>query len=312
MLSRVTFTNSKEDKKYDILRIYDDYNSTISHNLERNIRLTIKKKNLCKREWKPDFDYSHSYYAAHSSWDKDSYAIMFSGGFDSLSLALRHLEKGERVFLLSIGFSDEQISSSLEVKLLKSIYGEAVIGPIKLFDQIYVDGESTSGLTQQPFTAFYATHMPDAVRNSIKALECAYIMNDDAISFQNELKAIYNNAMKCHTPGRPYPPIKFPLTKVSHEENIEYVSMIEKKHNVIFPALSSIIVDCSKYVGKENDLYTIIGSENEEKSNKKCNIHGYLIIEKDLSPRKREKAMEKIKCKIKATKNNGNISKVQG
>ena len=73
---------------------------------------------------------------------------MFSGGFDSLSLALRHLEKGERVVLLSVGFSEERTTSSLTVKLLKSIYNNAVVGPIKLFADIFIDLEGVNGLMQ--------------------------------------------------------------------------------------------------------------------------------------------------------------------
>jgi hypothetical protein len=212
------------------------------------------------------------------------------------------LEKGERVFLLSIGFSDEQTTSSLTVKLLKSIYNNAVIGPIKIFAPIYIDLEGGNGLLQQPITAFYASHMPDKVRQVVKAVECAYVMNDDAISFQNELKAIYNNSMKCHILDKERPPLKFPLTKVSHEENLEYVASIEKKYQIIFPALSSEYIECRKFADRNNNtLYIIQGGINSNKPNKMCNVSGYLILEK--SPRK---AFPRLKLKSE-TKNLGKI-----
>lgn len=284
---------------YDIVRLYDGeeykpfskvYNATC-----------IDKKRLFVREWKSEFQ---SPLHDLSPWPKDSYAIMFSGGFDSLSLALRHLEKGERVYLLSIGFSEERVSSSLTIQFLKSVYGEeVVIGPIKLFSDIYVDGESMTGLTQQPFTAFYASYMPDYVRRSIKAVECAYIMNDDAISYQNEIKAIYNNAMKCHFTEREYPPMKFPLTKVTHKENLDYVASIEKKYQIIFPAFSSEGLVCKKYIDRNhNILYTIRGGINSNKPNKMCNVSGYLILEKSS-----RKAFPRLKLKS----NNGPLIELE-
>ena len=268
------------DTSYDIIRLYDGEEAKPFSKVYK--ASNGREKKLFPREWKPEFQ--ETLYNL-SPWPKDSYAIMFSGGFDSLSLALRHLEKGERVFLLSVGFSEERTTSSLTVRLLKSIYGNAVIGPIKLFAPIFTDLEGGNGLVQQPFTAFYASHMPDRIRQVAKAVECAYIMNDDAISFQNELKAIYNNSMKCHILDKEHPPLKFPLTKVSHEENLEYVASVEKKYQIIFPALSSEGLICSRFLDRnDNTLYMIQGGTNSEKPNKKCDVSGYLILEKP--PRK--------------------------
>ena len=281
---------------YDIIRLYDGEEDKPFAKVYNASEI---EKKLFPREWKPEFQ--ESLYNL-SSWPKDSYAIMFSGGFDSLSLALRHLEKGERVFLLSVGFSEERTTSSLTVKLLKSIYNNAVIGPIKLFAPIFIDLEGGNGLVQQPFTAFYAAHMPDRVRQVVKAVECAYVLNDDAISFQNELKAIYNNSVKCHILDKENPPLKFPLTKVSHYENIEYVANIEKKYQIIFPALSSEGLICNKYTDKnDNTLYTIKGGLNFDKPNKKCDVSGYLILEKSARkafPRLKLKSekLEKLEC----------------
>lgn len=114
------------DNSYDIIRLYDGEEDKPFAKVYNAAKIENK---LFFREWKPEFQNSLSLYP----WPKDSYAIMFSGGFDSLSLALRHLEKGERVILLSVGFSEERTSSSLTVKLLKSIYKNAVIGPIILW-----------------------------------------------------------------------------------------------------------------------------------------------------------------------------------
>ena len=229
-------------------------------------------------DWEPFYDIVS--YDEEATGKPPVYAIMFSGGFDSLSLALRHLEKKERVCLMSVGFNEnERCSAWLTVQILKSIYGEEYIKLIKLFDTITVrNGESTSGLTQQPFCAFYASHMPDSVADTAKAVECAYVMNDDAISYLNELKAIYSNAMKCHK-NKSFPPMKFPLSKTAHFENIEYVQQIEAKHDVIFPALSSEFVKARMYKTKCKRVYIIEAGSNQEKPNKECDVYAYVFIE---------------------------------
>lgn len=77
---------------YDIIRLYDGEENKPFDKVYNAVKI---EKKLVLEEWKPEFQQSLSLYP----WSKDSYAIMFSGGFDSLSLALRHLEKGERVIL---------------------------------------------------------------------------------------------------------------------------------------------------------------------------------------------------------------------
>ena len=271
-----TFIGNKQ-RKTDALRLFEDSRESNIEKIER----FVKGHELSSKTWKPSYDRPYSTFG--TSYDSDAYAIMFSGGFDSLSLALRHLEKKERVYLLSVGFNeDERRSAWLTAQILKSVYGEDNIKFIKLFDTILIDGEGTSGLAQQPICAFYASHMPDAVFESIKAVECAYVMNDDAISYLSELKAIYSNAMKCHSVSRSrkdFPPMRFPLSKVTHHENIAYVRQVEEKYDVIFPTLSAEYVQSRMYEAKNDFVYIIEAGSNQDKPNKECDVHAYIFIE---------------------------------
>lgn len=271
-----TFIGNKK-RKTEALRLFEDFRES---NIEK-IEKFVKGHELSSTTWVPDYD--RPYRQFNVSYDSDAYAIMFSGGFDSLSLALRHLEKKERVYLLSVGFNyDERCSAWLTAQILKSVYGESNVKFIKLFDTILIDGEGTSGLAQQPICAFYASHMPEDVFEDIKAVECAYVMNDDAISYLSELKAIYSNAMKCHSVSRSrkdFPPMKFPLSKVQHHENICYVRRIEEKYDVIFPTLSAEYIRSRMYEAKNDFVYIIEGECNQDKPNKKCDVHAYIFIE---------------------------------
>jgi len=269
-----TFIGNRK-RKTEALRLFE---CSREDNIEK-IEKFVKGHELSSKTWRLDYDRP----SAYDAYDSDAYAIMFSGGFDSLSLALRHLEKKERVYLLSIGFhEDERCSAWLTAQILKSVYGEDNVKFIKLFDEILIDGEGTFGLTQQPICAFYASHMPEVVFEDIKAVECAYVMNDDAISYLSELKAIYSNAMKCHSVScsrKDFPPMRFPLSKVQHHENIDYVRRIEEKYDVIFPTLSAEHIRSRMYEAKNDFVYIIEAGENQDKPNKECDVHAYIFIE---------------------------------
>lgn len=51
-------------------------------------------------------------------------------------------------------------------------------------------------MVQQPFTAFFAGRISNEILEEAETFDCAYCMNDDALSFEEELKAIYENHIK--------------------------------------------------------------------------------------------------------------------
>ena len=226
--------------------------------------------------------------------------IMFSGGCDSLSLALRHLEAGENVALCHVVFKEEETCAAyMTYKILRSIYGEMVLGFFKLFDHIYAsNGEDTVGYSQQPFTSFYAAMIPRCLKENCTAIESAYIINDDAISYTKELKAIYNNALSFKKMEKKVP-YKFPLSKVKHFENIDYISNIEEKYNIVFPTGSAECQYFEAYrfspkVGTESTLYMYSCHTDSEKENKANGTYGYLIFESSLPENEEKKLEEKI------------------
>lgn len=217
-------------------------------------------------------------------------AILFSGGYDSLSLALRHLEKGECVSLLSVCFcQQEQFAAYLTFQVLRSIYGEEKVYFNRLLGPTYLEGtESTEGLLQQPTTAFFATLMPKHIQSTAKTLEFAYCMNDDAISYLPEIEQLYYTAFSfkaVENDSFKIPKITFPLSKTKHASNIYYVENIERKRRVIFPTFSSerCVVECYKAPksldGKEGDEYFMIecAHNSNAKENKVCRTCGYFI-----------------------------------
>ena len=215
--------------------------------------------------------------------------VLFSGGCDSLSLVLRHLENGDNVALCHIMFrTEESFTAYCIYRMLKKIYGNKVLGFYKLFNPIYINnGEDLNGYGQQPFAAFYAAWIPRCLKVNCTSVESAYVMNDDAISYTKELKAIYNNtiALKRNNEIK-LPPYKFPLSKTKHEENIEYIKDIEYKYDVVFPVGSSESPCLNGYHFKiKRKIYDIyfynceVDPKCNAKENKKNSTKGYIIYD---------------------------------
>lgn len=214
------------------------------------------------------------------------YCVLFSGGCDSLTLALRHLENGDNVALCHIVFNEEEsIAAYLLYKRLKEIYGSKVLGFFRLFDPVCMPySEDRAGWGQQPITAFYASWIPRCLKTNCKAIESAYIMNDDAVSYEKELKAIYNNAVSLKAEGIKMPPYNFPLKKYKHEDNQIYIADIERKYNTKFPFSSADgtqkMYSC-KFTnnGIVQTAYFYDCYTDSEKENKKNDIFCYIILD---------------------------------
>ena len=246
-----------------------------------NLKINKLVKNLKETSLqKVDSDFiSGSFYDSDSKY----YAVLFSGGIDSLSLAIRHLEKGDKVVLISINFNaNEQTIAYLCSRVLKKIYGSGSVRFLKIFSDVFFLGhEFNGGLNQQPICAHYAAYLPIYLMEKAEAVEIAYVMNDNAISFLEELKTIYDTTVKCkyfceniHTA-----PLQFPLKQTFHAENIELINIIEKKYNVIFPTVSQENPQVKTYKTKNSTVYLITGNAPDTAPNKNYNVQGYVFVE---------------------------------
>lgn len=228
-----------------------------------------------------------STYPSPEKFEKISkYCVLFSGGCDSLTLALRHLENGDNVALCHIVFNEEEsIAAYLLYKVLREIYGQKVLGFFRLFDPVYTPySEDRAGWGQQPITAFYASWIPRCLKMNCKGIESAYIMNDDAISYEKELKSIYNNAVSLKADGVKMPPYNFPLKKYKHEDNQRYIASIEEKYDVKFPFSSADgtqKMHACKFTkdGIVQKVYFYDCYTDSEKENKKNDIFCYIILD---------------------------------
>lgn len=239
-------------------KVLNDYNETLKIFTSLDKKLYKNGRSISPKELT---QYLKRYNNTDSSPAK--HLIMFSGGYDSLSLTLRYLEKGESVMLFSLVFDPEMTPFvSLQGLILNHLYPGLVKGIHILGNEQFADPciEHTNGMVQQPFTAFFAGRISNEILEKAETFDCAYCMNDDALSFEEELKAIYENHIKSriYRPSK-FPELTFPLRKKKHIDNVQFVNEVQENKGVIFPvsSIESIDLSISFYVVKSS-LYMLM------------------------------------------------------
>jgi len=195
--------------------------------------------------------------------DPAKHLIMFSGGYDSLSLALRYLEKGESVMLFSLIFDPEMTPFvALQGLILNYLYPNLVKGVHFLGNEQFADCsiEHTVGMVQQSITAFFAGRIKNEILENAETFDCAYCMNDDALSYEKELKAIYENHINSRIYGpSKFPELTFPLKKKKHIDNVHFVNEVQENKGVILPVSSLESCDlCIDYFVVKKSLYMLM------------------------------------------------------
>ena len=218
----------------------------------------------------------NDYISPSTNWGalKSPYHIVFySGGFDSTSLILRHLEKGEPVMPFFINFSEEQLPiCKLIIAILQKIYGKELIGDLReMFTPLYGKGTEDNGLIQQSFVAFFASKVSRELTENAIDIEVAYCMNDDAISYLSDLENLYKAGVACTYPEREPIPLKFPQIKKAHLDNSIYVSNWMDAH-VVLPVTEADGMETDRLWMKTKDAIWILmlDEKNLYKENKCC------------------------------------------
>lgn len=175
--------------------------------------------------------------------DEPHYNVLFSGGYDSTALILNHLQKGEKVVPFFITFATpEFFVANVIIETLRYFYPETLAPLKRLFGSITSYGNENFKMAQQSFSAFLSAGIDEKQMRNCIATEIAFCMNDDALSYLDDLKAIYNGRLG--TSMHSYrPPLEFPLIKTTHFKNSEVALEWEKKHNVVLPVSG---LDCGE------------------------------------------------------------------
>ena len=223
--------------------------------------------------------------------DKPHYNVMFSGGWDSVSLIIRHLEKGEAVIPFYIIFDEKWTPiASLTINILRKVYGAKLLDNLHvMFGPLYCRGNEELNLAQQSFAAFYASRIDRRFQEHAIATEIAYCMNDDAISYLDDLRALYDASLRTTYPVmQNSAPLNFPQTKFKHRDNSDFVENWMRHRNIALPVtgLDNCEVSFRYAIDKENNYWIAMLANHDyddpwhRKENKETGLFATAIIMK--------------------------------
>lgn len=149
--------------------------------------------------------------------NRSHYLVSWSGGLDSTALIYRLLIDGHQVSAVYTEIKNNKSKTQRELKAIKSL--------CKILNQynfIYL-GKNSIDLHVVNTTGLFLHQIPAWIHSLVYASpkECdggvciGYVMNDDAISFLDEIKSVWDSyrVIKSHLPE-----LIFPLSKVKKEE----------------------------------------------------------------------------------------------
>jgi len=145
-------------------------------------------------------------------------AISFSGGMDSVSLAIDNLEKGNNVELLRFEISNNWAKSILERKACTDIVKELEKKyPNKHISLTHCGNVELLNVSLTlPQAVIWAFMLGSSSFYSVDEVQVGYILNDCAVSYMDEIKKLYSSFQAFK--DQKLPPLKFPYIKKHKSE----------------------------------------------------------------------------------------------
>jgi hypothetical protein len=201
--------------------------------------------------------------------------IPWSGGFDSTALVLGNLLKGNKVSVYRVNIENNELQNKTEEVAFEKMFNLLS----KKFENSLFRLEDPLFRVTGKFGKYY---LPQAIPLIVGAvfmsschydeIQMAYIMNDDAISFEEEIKSLFASFQVLIS--EKLPPLVFPLKKVNKKciieflrfesigrKLIDYISFCEHPHDNLKPC--GMCTKCKKM--KETVLFERFFPEEYEK-----------------------------------------------
>lgn len=170
----------------------------------------------------------------------DMIGVMYSGGYDSLAHVLRILENtDDNVFPIVndvANFGSIEVDKNnqmLQFNILSKIYPGRIHEP---FINIAADKPNvldTYEHVQQPFNCLGL--LVSTGLSTLKQLDLCYIMGDEALSYKDELFALYDAYGKCISRDGKRVPMVWPDIKIDKPMNVSQVSEFAARTGISLP-----------------------------------------------------------------------------
>lgn len=222
--------------------------------------------------------------------------VSFSGGLDSVYLVNKLLKEGDSVEIVYVEILNNEEKTKREKKAIEYFYN--------FFDKKYYGKISKSEYTQFKVEGYGKFHLPQSamfiasllysINDDIDTVNIAFVQNDDALSYIEDIKNIYYSYQPLF--NMKLPELKFPLTKthkatmlceLNNEHGKEFLD------NVTFCELNYEYDNCGECEPCKRFIRTISDFKwsgykrvfkNYDSVNYGKNLHNKLDIFSDLQP----------------------------
>lgn len=147
--------------------------------------------------------------------------VVYSGGWDSTLLMLRNIEAQRFIQPILFGYVDDDVIREIGLKILSAKYGRFILPPISVSPLTIGGNVENNCCGQQAYIHFMLGFLPVDLLPMLSEIQVGYVMNDDAISFLDELRSLTKTHFEIQQ--KLNVPVTYPLTKISRDEVHEEV-----------------------------------------------------------------------------------------
>lgn len=183
---------------------------------------------------------------------ENTVGVVYSGGWDSTLLMLRNIEAQRFVQPIIFDYSNDNAIREIGLKVLGAKCGRFILPPISISPLTIGGHVENKRCGQQAYIHFMLGFLPDDLLPMLSEIQVGYVMNDDAISFLDELRSLTKTHFEIQQ--KLNVPVTYPLTKI---DRIQVHSEVEQKLGGYCTCISCEQPEI-KFYKKDNDLFILM------------------------------------------------------
>lgn len=160
--------------------------------------------------------------------------VLYTSGLDSTYLVYKNLKEGNLVSPFYVEFKNnsdktkaEKYNTSKQHELLKDEFGDFLC-PLRDILALHIhEYNYTTALVQAPVWIYAAQFIQSY---DLDEIQIAYVMNDDAISYLDDLQTLYKAYHALSHGEKEQIPLAFPLVKTSKKQILDGLPVKYRKH----------------------------------------------------------------------------------
>lgn len=147
---------------------------------------------------------------------ENTVGVVYSGGWDSTLLMLRNIEAQRFVQPILFDYPNDNAIREIGLKILGAKCGRFILPPISISPLTIGGNVENNCCGQQAYIHFMLGFLPVDLLPMLSEIQVGYVMNDDAISFLDELRSLTKTHFAIQ--HKLNVPVTYPLTKISRGE----------------------------------------------------------------------------------------------